>query len=133
LTRKGSMAYALDAAHPQRLLCAIDTSAKPDDATPKGKDPGVGCVDALSAAAPAPLKGGPKAPYRGFVVAYDAHGNLTQKGKQFFAYSARDELTRMTDKDGKVLEANVYDATGERIVQHTQKDDDTTVLIDGIY
>jgi RHS repeat-associated protein len=89
------------------------------------------------------------------LLTYDNLGNLSTKTGQLddfdharddtrsFVYDAENRLLRIVSKDDhsgheNVLEENLYDAGGQRIVRTIQlegngKDDETTIYIDGIF
>ncbi len=66
-----------------------------------------------------------------FHIAYDARGNMIEKGDQRFQYDSENHLIGVRDAHGKVLVENVYDASGQRVIQRTLEG--TTTFIDGIY
>lgn len=67
----------------------------------------------------------------GVHMAYDARGNMVEKGDQRFHYDSENHLIRVHDDHGRVPVENVYDSAGQRVIQRTRRG--TTVYIDGIY
>jgi RHS repeat-associated protein len=138
LLRKGTMVFSVDPAHPQRAVCGVDVSAFPGKSTGIAGNPRYqGCIDALVAYA---KQGDLKTPSGGnggnpnlpaFTISYDERGNTIEKGDRGFEYDSENRLVRVFSKTGKLLEENVYDAGGQRLIQRTPQD--TTIFIDGIY
>ncbi len=120
LLRKGSLVFTVDPNHPQRVISGIDT--EPGGGKAKGieNNPKVG-------------KGVESNPNvaRSFQMAYDERGNAVEKDGRYFEYDSENHLLRVCNAVGKVLEENVYDAGGQRVIQSTPQG--TTIFIDGIY
>ncbi|UCC32103.1 MAG: RHS repeat-associated core domain-containing protein, partial [Phycisphaerales bacterium] len=110
LLRKGSLAFTVDPYHPQRVIYG--------EAAPREVLPGQGAENNPNVA-------------ESFHLAYDVLGNVVEKGDRHFEYDAENRLVRVRDKAGKVIEENVYDAGGQRVILRTR--DRTTIFIDGIY
>jgi RHS repeat-associated protein len=138
LLRKGNLLFSVDPAHPQRAVCGVDASAFPGKANGIASNPRYqGCMDALAAYARQgdlySSSGGnganPNLP--AFLMNYDERGNIIEKGDRVFEYDSENQLARVFSKTGKLIEENVYDAGGQRVIQRTPQD--TTIFIDGIY
>jgi len=108
LLTKGSATFIMDSASPERADCMIPTT------------PGV-----------TTCAGGGGSTYS---IGYDARGNVnsagTSSGPTQYSYDAENRLTTETT-GGSVVETNVYDFWGDRVVQQTSAE--TRVFIDGIY
>ena len=123
LLQKGDMRFAVDPMHPQRVSCAVQI----------GKTRGAGkrnssaidpCIATFAGVSPNEVE-------RAFALKYDARGNVTKKGKQGFAYNSENQLIQVRADNGRVIETNRYDSSGELIVRHTPNE--KTVFIDGLY
>lgn len=110
LLRKGSLTFTVDPDHPQRVISG--------QGAPREVLPGQGTENNPKVAA-------------SFRLAYDARGNAIQKGDRRFEYDSENRLARVRDKAGQVIEENVYDAGGQRVIVRTRES--TTIFIDGIY
>jgi len=108
LLTKGATTFVMDATSPERADCMIPTT------------PGV-----------TTCAGGGGSTYP---IGYDARGNVnsvaTSSGTTQYSYDAENRLTTETT-GGSVVETNVYDFWGDRVVQQTGAE--TRVFIDGIY
>jgi RHS repeat-associated protein len=140
LLRKGDLVFAVDPIHPQRVTCGVDLGLGQGNAKGIGNNPhAVTCEDLISASE-LPLKKGKKAirsggtqknVARSFKISYDERGNVIQKGGRRFEYDPENHLLRIREANGRLIERNVYDAGGQRIIQRTPRG--TTIFIDGIY
>jgi RHS repeat-associated protein len=146
LVRKGSLLFAFDPTSPSRATCAIDLALAGAVANGIVNNPHLdSCTDRLAGpsgrVAPAHraalgvirARGTPGSAEiaRSFAVRYDALGNVVEKNGRRFDYDSESRLVRVTDPNGQVVEENVYDAAGSRVVHRTQAR--TTVFIDGVY
>ncbi len=112
LLRKGNMQFTIDPEHPQRVIRGQQTGLKVIQGRGRG------------------LKNNPTVA-KSFDVAYDIRGNVTEKGSRRFEYDSENHLIRVTDEVGRMIEENVYDSCGKRVILKTR--DETTIFIDGIY
>jgi len=138
LLRKGTFVFSVDPAHPQRAVCGVDASVYPGNSSGISNNPHYqGCIDALVAygkqgdSKPASGGNGGNPNLPAFVISYDERGNVREKGDRVFEYDSENKLVRVFNKTGKLIEENVYDAGGQRVIQRTPQD--TTIFIDGIY
>lgn len=60
---------------------------------------------------------------------YDKNGNLTDDGKQRYAYDYRNRLVKVTNKDGEIEAEFGYDILGRRITKTTYDDDEVKKII----
>jgi RHS repeat-associated protein len=140
LLRKGSLVFAVDPDHPQRVICGVDLASGHGNAGGIGNNPHANpCDDLPQGDNQQPGRnenrtGGPENNpniARSFQLAYDELGNVIEKGGMRYEYDAENQLVRVRDAKGKVLAENVYDAGGQRVIQRTPQG--TTIFIDGIY
>lgn len=104
LLQKGDLAFSLDPEHPQRVIQA----------------------DYLGS-----IKSHGQPPPQSLSIDYDENGNVIRKGDTSFTYDAENYLVEVRKKNGKLIERNVYDALGQRVILWTPNE--TTIFIDGIY
>lgn len=136
LIRKGDLIMGVDPAHPHQVICAMDASLGRGNANGIVNNPRFqACMDTLQALshrqdAPMPGNGG-NPNLAAFQLTYDARGNVVTKGDLRFAYDAENHMVQAFDRTGKLIEKNIYDSGGRRVVQWTPSD--TTIFIDGIY
>jgi len=104
LLTKGSTTFVMDAVHPEQADCMV------------ANVPGVTSCSQL--------------PSMTVGMQYDVHGNMTQMGNSQYAYDPENRLVTEST-GGSVIESNVYDFWGDRVVQKTSAE--TRVFIDGIY
>ena len=104
LLTKGSVAFVMDAAHPEQADCMVPNT------------PGVTtCAQGGNTTLP---------------IQYDVHGNMIQVGASQYAYDPENRL--LTESTGgSVTETNIYDFWGDRVVQQSAAE--TRIFIDGIY
>lgn len=140
LLRKGNLAFVVDPNHPQRVIRGIEYGSGQGNATGIDNNPHLesGAETLVlnggrAPRVPVPERGVDSNPHmtRTFEIAYDMRGNVISKDNLRFEYDAENQLVRVRDKTGKVIEENIYDAGGERVIQRTLQG--TTVFIDGIY
>jgi len=122
LLRKGNLAFTVDPVIPQRVIGVEDLNA--------GVDAYAGPVNSAGAAASGNSKGNPHTANT-FDLEYDERGNVIRKGNRRFEYDAENQLVRVREGNGRLIEENVYDASGQRVIQRTPQE--TTLFIDGIY
>ena len=136
LIRKGNLIMGVDPARPHQVVCAMDANLGRGNANGIVNNPRYqACMDtlqALSRRQDAPMPGNGGSPnLTAFQLAYDARGNVIAKGDLRFEYDAENHMVQVFDRTGKLIEKNIYDAGGERVVQWTPSD--TTIFIDGMY
>ncbi|MDG2303753.1 MAG: FG-GAP-like repeat-containing protein [Candidatus Binatia bacterium] len=122
LTRKGDLRFAMDSAHPQRVICAAEIGGK------RGPEKKIDdCSAGMAGLAPDEIK-------RAFAMAYDERGNMTVKGSRRFEYDGANRLRTVSDQRGRrerVLERNTYDAAGNLVIQENGRK--RRVIIGGWY
>lgn len=129
MLQKGSMVFGMDPAHPHRVICGLEASAIRGNGKGIVDNPGYqACLEALGAPGKGSNNGKPGA---AFELAYDERGNVIRKGDLRFEYDYENRLVRAFGKNGKLIEENIYDVAGQRVIQRTQTD--TTIFIDGIW
>ena len=123
LLRKGNLLFTHDdPLHPQRVSCAVEVGNKKRGKRNKSAiDP---CAEAQSWIDPEQVS-------RAFALRYDMRGNVAAKGARSFLYDGENRLSEVREANGRLIEHNRYDASGELIVRETQNE--TRVFIDGIY
>jgi RHS repeat-associated protein len=128
LLRMGDRLFAVDPNHPQRVICGVNMSSPRTQAV---KLTSTNCGAAvLATIAARPSVAGVDA-RSSFNIRYDAMGNLVAKGDRTYRYDAENRLVHVRSANGAVIESNVYDLSGNRVVQLTG--DAQTIFIDGIY
>lgn len=124
LVRKGDLHFAFDdPLHPQRVSCGVEVNEK------KGK--GKPSSSAIDSCAASMASINPAQIARAFALSYDERGNVVRKGARSYEYDAENRLLGVREANGRLLENNLYDTSGELIVQATQSE--TRVFIDGLY
>ena len=104
LLTKGSTTFIMDATHPEQADCMVANT------------PGVTSCSQL--------------PGMTVGIQYDVHGNMIQMGSSQYVYDPENRLLTESTS-GSVIESNIYDFWGDRVVQQTSAE--TRVFIDGIY
>jgi YD repeat-containing protein len=146
LLRKGDLLYGLDPMQPQRALCGIDLGLLDSPSNGIDGNPNLSACMDLLLAQESPTSGAARAmledprsrgvannPNIGdsFAALYDEVGNVIAKNGERFVYDTENRLLRIEGAHGQLVEANIYDATGQRVLQTTR--DGTTILIEGLY
>jgi RHS repeat-associated protein len=123
LLKKGKLHFAHDPQYPQRVSCGVEVgnaNGNGESKSPK-VDPcaaSIGTIDPTQVA-------------RSFALTYDGRGNVVTKGSRSFEYDGENRLLGVRAPNGKLIESNRYDASGELVVQETSSE--KKVFIDGIY
>lgn len=104
LLTRGSLAYGMDKQHPERADCILVN------------------IRGANSCATNPLDQ--------INIFYDLRGNVSQLGTARYSYDQENHLT-VESNNGGVVEKNIYDFWGERVVQQTAGE--TRVFIDDIY
>lgn len=128
LVKKGDLYFSHDPLSPQRAVCAAQLGTTTTGKAAKGKkankhsfDP---CVETIAGIDLASIT-------RAFAIEYDGRGNVIAKGEKGYGYDNENRLVRSTDKKGRTIEINRYDASGALIVK--QDRNEKTIYIDGLY
>jgi RHS repeat-associated protein len=104
LLTKGADAFGMDPIHTDRAVCMT-----------------VNAPGSTSCA---------QTPLDSIAINYDAKGNVIQMGNMQYSYDAENRMIA-EGSNGSVVERNVYDFWGDRVVQQTAGD--TRVFIDDVY
>ncbi len=156
LQKKGSILMNDDPTRLQQVTCGIDTTALPPNGhSMSGGGPVVAGDDVLLAACLHALRSRPLDPAdlgavkaiqavhnpsrlessTTFVAAYDRRGNMTRNNDTNYVYDSENHLLQVV-QGGYVIEENVYDAAGNRVLRKTnpgQGNGAVTVFVDGIF
>jgi RHS repeat-associated protein len=125
LLRKGNLRFSHDPQYPQRVSCGAVLGGNKGEAKGKSRNSAIDpCVASLVSVDLEQVD-------RAFAVNYDGRGNVVQKGSRSFEYDGENRLLRVRESNGRVIEENRYDASGELVVKATQSE--TRVFIDGLY
>jgi RHS repeat-associated protein len=123
LLKKGNLHFAHDPLFPQRVNCAVEVGKAKGNG--KSKSPKVDpCAASIGTIDPTQVA-------RSFALTYDGRGNVVTKGSRSFEYDGENRLLGVRADNGRLIESNRYDASGELVVQQTKSE--KKVFIDGIY
>lgn len=123
LLKKGKLHFATDPMHPQRISCGVELSHKKINRKSQRSalDPCTASISGINQQRIA----------RTFALTYDGRGNVITKGSKRYEYDSQNRLIRSFANNGKLIEINSYDSSGNLIVK--QDRNEKTIYIDGLY